>query len=233
VEEIMKEKILKLIVIILMPAVMLLTSLEIVVKSDSFFLEQYDINNVENATGMEIDELMRVTDEIQDFLFGKREDFNIKGTIDGVEQEIFNEREIIHMDDVGVLFDKGILFRNVAAMVLLFIGIYGISKRKWLYKSLILSAATYFVVLIALGGLLYLDFNRYFNLFHEIFFSNDYWILDPADSVLINMVPINFFMSIVKRILLTSSATMMGIAFLCGILLKREVKHEGNFNIRD
>jgi len=217
---------------LLVPFVVLLTSLEIVVKSEGFFLEQYEINNVEQATGMEIDELMRVTGEIQDYLFGNRDDFNITGVINSVEVEIFNEREIVHMEDVRVLFDRGIILRNAGAVLLIFILAYGVfTGKKWLLKSLLYAAVSYFILLVVSAGLLYYDFNRYFNLFHEVFFSNDYWILDPRDSVLINMVPLNFFINIVKRILIISSGAMMAILLFSWIMLKKEVTNERRFNI--
>ncbi len=228
----MRDKILKILVVLLVPFVVLLTSLEIVVKSEGFFLEQYEINNVEQATGMEIDELMRVTGEIQDYLFGNRDDFNITGVINSVEVEIFNEREIVHMEDVRVLFDRGIILRNAGAVLLIFILAYGVfTGKKWLLKSLLYAAVSYFILLVVSAGLLYYDFNRYFNLFHEVFFSNDYWILDPRDSVLINMVPLNFFINIVKRILIISSGAMMAILLFSWIMLKKEVTNERRFNI--
>ncbi|SHE66475.1 TIGR01906 family membrane protein [Alkalibacter saccharofermentans] len=228
----MRDKIIKILVVLLVPFVVLLTSLEIVVKSEGFFLEQYEINNVEQATGMEIQELMRVTGEIQDYLFGNRDDFNITGVINSVEGEIFNEREIVHMEDVRVLFDRGIILRNAGAVLLLFILAYGaFTGKKWLLKSLLYAAVSYFILLVLTAGLLFYDFNRYFNLFHEVFFSNDYWILDPRDSVLINMVPLNFFINIVKRILIISSGAMTAILLFYWIMLKKEVTNERRFNI--
>ncbi len=44
------------------------------------------------------------------------------------------------------------------------------------------------------------DFSTFWVSFHELFFTNDLWLLDPAKSVLINMVPAQFFYDLVMRI---------------------------------
>ena len=37
------------------------------------------------------------------------------------------------------------------------------------------------------------DFDKYFIKFHEIFFNNDLWMLNPETDKLIRLVPIGFF----------------------------------------
>ena len=44
------------------------------------------------------------------------------------------------------------------------------------------------------------DFNKYFLLFHEMFFSNDLWLLNPETDLLIRMLPEGFFLDMVVRI---------------------------------
>ena len=50
------------------------------------------------------------------------------------------------------------------------------------------------------GALFLSDFNKYFTLFHEIFFTNDLWLLDPRTDLLIRMLPEGFFFDMVVRI---------------------------------
>ena len=45
-----------------------------------------------------------------------------------------------------------------------------------------------------------IDFYKYFTIFHEIFFSNDLWQLEPAKDRLINMFPEAFFSDIAFKI---------------------------------
>ncbi|WP_315119394.1 TIGR01906 family membrane protein [uncultured Clostridium sp.] len=39
-----------------------------------------------------------------------------------------------------------------------------------------------------------INFDKVFVIFHKLFFSNDYWIFDPAKDPVINMLPQDFFM---------------------------------------
>lgn len=222
----MAKKVAMILVAVLVPLVLLLSGVEIAVKDDGFFQQQYVKNDVMENTGMELETLMEVTDVIQDYLFGHRDDLVYSAIIDGVEREVFNEREIVHMKDVEVLFHKGMVYRNMAALFLLAAVLYGmIRKKTFVWKGLLYGCILLLVGGVLVGTLLYLDFDRYFVMFHEVFFSNDYWILDPDESVLINMVPLPFFISMVQRIVLW---TVAGTALtgLVGILgLKREARH--------
>ena len=53
------------------------------------------------------------------------------------------------------------------------------------------------------------NFTAAFNRFHEIFFDNDLWILDPATDLLINIVPEGFFVDTALRIGLLFGGSML------------------------
>jgi len=59
------------------------------------------------------------------------------------------------------------------------------------------------------------DFTKYFVIFHQIFFDNDLWILDPATDLLINIVPEPFFMDTAGRIALTFGISVGVLFFGC------------------
>ncbi len=206
------------------PLFVLLTTVEFIVRWDGFFRDQYIENGVVETTNIKIDNLMKITDEIQNFLLGDRQDFAIRGIIDDQEQIVFKEREIVHMEDVKNLFNAGIILRNICGLIVLICGIYFYKKDKvTLYKSMKYSAIAFIIGGIFLCVLLSQDFNKYFVVFHKIFFTNDYWILDPTESVLINMVDIHFFMNIATLILGTSLAFLLAIGIL-GALMERRIK---------
>ena len=58
------------------------------------------------------------------------------------------------------------------------------------------------VVAIA-GGIFASNFNKYFIMFHHMFFDNDLWLLDPATDLMIRMLPEGFFFDMVIRIVVT------------------------------
>ncbi|NLZ93111.1 MAG: TIGR01906 family membrane protein [Firmicutes bacterium] len=204
-------------VAVLITIVVLLTSVQIMVSNDNFFSQKFIDNDVSRQTNIKHSELMRITDEIQAYLFGRRADFKIYGEIAGKRKLVFNEREIAHMKDVRVLFKYGIILRNVCAIVVGILLLVFWQKKKLFFDTLLFSALAFFALALIGGLLLYYDFNRYFVLFHEIFFTNDLWILDPENSVLINMVPLDFFISIVKAIGFIAVSSMFLIGALGGL----------------
>ena len=75
--------------------------------------------------------------------------------------------------------------------------------------------AVFIAVIIA--AVLY-DFNRFWIKFHELFFSNDLWLLDPRYSTMINMLPEPLFeamvVKIIVRFVLIMSAFLGSVFFL-------------------
>jgi len=212
--------------VISIPICILLTTIQFIVLWDGFFESQYKENNVIENTSIKLDHLMDITDEIQGYLFGQRDDLFISSIIGGQEGQVFKEREIIHMEDVKSLFHGGILLRNASILLLLIFGIFFWRKDKIkLYQAMKYSAVSFVIFGIIFGWMITQDFNKYFVIFHKIFFRNDFWILNPAESVLINMVDIHFFMNIVKLILGISSPIILFIGVL-GVYLQRKSKQE-------
>ena len=210
------------------PFFFLLTITQFVIQWDYLYISHYENYNVDKTTTIDMDELMYITDEIQEYLLGDRKDFAIVGVVGGVEKQVFNEREIVHMDDVKVLFDKGILIRNLCGILAAGIGVFLWKRSKQtLYRYMKFSSIGFLSIGTILAILFISNFNKYFNLFHEIFFNNDYWILDPNDSVLINMVNLEFFSKIAGLILAISTVSMILIGTFGFIMQRKEGNYEG------
>ena len=124
--------------------------------------------------------------------------------------------------------------RNLAAViVLLAAGLVLLRRSRELLRgwcTVFVRVATVFLALIgALGFAALVDFNRFWTLFHQIFFRNDLWLLNPATSVLIQMVPEAFFSAIVTKILIWFAVVMIIWFALAGLGLsvaKRRAKRK-------
>lgn len=182
------------------------TSVEAVVYwTPGYFEKEYTKYNVlDSLPAMTMDDLLHVTDEMMDYLRGDREDLHVETTMGGQQREFFNEREIAHMEDVQVLFLKAMSIRRVcvvlAVALLIFMAATKSRLKTVLPSSLCIGTGLFFGLVTALGLIISTDFNRYFVMFHHIFFSNDLWILDPSTDMLINIVPEGFFMDTAARI---------------------------------
>lgn len=185
--------------------VLFVTSVEVAIYMDfGFYEKEYEKYQVLDDLDMQMEDVMLVTHEMMDYLHGKRDDLVVMTTVSGEKREFFNEREKQHMVDVKNIFLAGMQVRRVAIILMLgSLAILFFSKAKWK----ILVAKWYMgitcvltVIGIGLGYLFAQDFNTYFVKFHEIFFTNDLWILNPDTDLMIRMLPEGFFADFSVRI---------------------------------
>lgn len=186
--------------------ILFITSVEAVVYwTPGYFEKEYTKYQVlDSLPSMTMDNLLGVTDEMMDYLKGEREDLHVMTTMGGQQREFFNEREIAHMEDVRTLFLEAMSLRRIclalAAALLLLMAVTKARMRRVLPSSLCIGTGLFFGLVTVLSLIISTDFNKYFIMFHHMFFNNDLWILDPATDMLINIVPEGFFMDTAARI---------------------------------
>ncbi|MEE1314402.1 MAG: TIGR01906 family membrane protein [Faecalimonas sp.] len=212
---------------------LLITSFEIAAYSDfGWYEKEYAKYGVCTDLEMEMGDVLEVTREMMAYLRGDREDLVVETVVAGEEREFFNAREKAHMVDVQELFIGGLWLRRIA-VVLFVLAIFLLWKlkgdwRRILPKSFLIGTG---VMVGLLGGLAILvaqDFHRVFFLFHELFFDNDLWLLDPNTDLLIRMLPEGFFFDMVVRIAIIFA---VGLSLLCvasGVLLCRNKNNKYN-----
>lgn len=174
---------------------------EMIIFNDAYFEWHYENRDVTSTTEMTVDDLMYVTNEMLDYLKGSREDLVIISTVDGQEEVVFGQREQDHMVDVKDMYLAVRDMRRLSTLLIVMVLLAGaFLSREMLYHvfnrmKYIIGVLMVFVVI--LGGLFATNFDKYFTMFHELFFSNDLWLLNPKTDILINMVPESYFYSIV------------------------------------
>lgn len=200
----------------IMVSLLLLTmSIGIYAYNDDLYMKLYMENGVLERTGMDEDNLSKVTDGLIAYMVDDVETLDMKAIIRGEEREVFNKREKDHMIDVKnlVLLNesiRGVLF----GAVLFFVGLSLWRKQHSFIFKIGMKQA--FVSLLLAGGLLVIsmtDFSSAFIKFHQIFFTNDLWILDPRTDTLIQMLPEPFFQSMAIRMF----GTWLGASVLAGV----------------
>lgn len=208
--------------------VLLFTSVKFVVYSDTYFKWHYNQHGIVEVTKMDIKNLMEVTDKMMDYLIDKRDSLDMTAMIDGQEQEVFGEREKAHMVDVKDLFLAGKQMRDLFAIVLFVLILYfGRMKRDYLFawlNQLSVFFVSSFFAIAAFSAIVSTDFNKYFTLFHKLFFKNDLWLLDPDTDILVNMVPEIFFFETVLIIAAVFVASIVAIVLLSKFIRSRQSK---------
>ena len=201
------QKISAVIMMFLLIGVLLLTSFQVAIYGDSqyrFYEREYKKYQVADSLNMTMDNIMDVTDQMMAYLIGKKAELSVITDVDGETQDFFNEQDRFHMGEVKDLFLGGLKIRNIMLVAVLLILILLAARKADLIKLL---PRAYFVTLgitgvitIVLGVLFASDFDKYFRIFHEIFFDNDQWMFDPATDYMIRMLPEGFFYDFVFRI---------------------------------
>lgn len=211
-------------------AILLITSVEAVAYwTPGYYEKEYTKYQVlEDLPEMTMEDLLAVTDEMMEYLRGDREDLHVFTTMGGEYREFFNAREIAHMEDVRGLFLCGLTIRRTAFCILIACVIFLIVSKANLLavipKTICLGMGAVFLAAGVLGGIIATDFNKYFILFHHIFFDNDLWLLDPATDMLINIVPEPFFMDTAFRILAVFCGSTAVIFLFCLFLWRKQRK---------
>jgi integral membrane protein (TIGR01906 family) len=205
--------------------VLMVTAFEVAMYADlSFYEKEYEKYEVLSDLNMEMEDTLYVTQEMMQYLRGNREVLSVVTMVDGQEQDFFGEQDRLHMEDVQRLFLGGLRMRRGAmCMVLFCVAVLVLQKKKWLSSFLRMFwkvVLGFFAVLAVLGIWIWKDFNHVFIKFHELFFTNDLWIFDPATDYMIRMLPEGLFYDMVLRIGGFFCLFFLGIAVLHKILTK-------------
>lgn len=182
-----------------------------------YYMESFEENGVYQVTGKTEEELQVVSKDIITYL---------KGNQDDALDRHFNEREIHHMEDVLGLYELARVIKLVSALLALGIIFLFLSKEKagFMGKWMVLGIFANHILLILLGIFIVTDFTKYFTIFHEIFFDNDLWILNPNTDLLIQMLPEPFFINIAVKIGL-SFIKYLALAQLIGYIFYKKGKY--------
>ncbi len=185
--------------------------------SDSFYQNEYLKLDTANDIGMSISDLNKTTDVLLGYLQDKYQTLDTDANVNGMDREVFNDREKAHMVDVKNLYQNVLVVRNVAFVVYLltFVYVCFTDNKKYIFSSYKKSLAIFgfiigFILLFCL-----IDFDGFWTNFHHIFFpNNDLWLLDPRTDILIMMVPEQFFFDLCISIIVSIIVFLGGVYFL-------------------
>ena len=211
-------------------AALLITSFEIAMYSDfDVYRYEYEKYDVLSDLDMNMDDVMYVTHEMMDYLRGKGDTLSVMTTVEGREQDFFNEQDRFHMGEVRDLFIGGLNIRFgaciAAVLCILFLIITRADIKKIIPRSYWIALGITGTAVLFLGIAAVVDFDSVFVQFHHIFFDNDLWIFDPAEDYMIRMLPEGLFYDMVMRIgpvFVASLVVLLALSFIPKILDRKK-----------
>lgn len=163
----------------------------------NFYKDFYKKENIADYIGTSSDNLINNTQNLLNYL-NKKEQLNTGW---------FSEKDILHMVDVQNLytFSHNIMIYCFITFILsTIIIILNLRGKSLLYITKIFNKILLlFIGLIGgLSTIIAYNFNSFWIKFHTTLFSNDLWLLSPNESNLIKMVPEEFFISLITKIII-------------------------------
>ncbi|MGN0354838.1 MAG: TIGR01906 family membrane protein [Muricoprocola sp.] len=142
--------------------------------------------HISEVSGYSEEEIRANYDEVIDYeLFPSHKELNLVGMP-------MSEEARIHFQEVKEIFG---FFEKMLVMTF-FLGTVGIvwQHRKHHDAYLRLAGEISVVIPAVLGVLMAFRWDWLFDTFHELMFSNDYWLFNPVTDPIINILPDEFFL---------------------------------------
>ena len=183
----------------------------------NFYKNFYQKENLADYINTSSDNLINNTQNLLNYL-NKKEQLNT---------DWFSEKDIVHMVDVQNLytFSHNIMIYCLLTLIISTIIIILILRGKsLLYITKIFNKVLLlFIVLVGgLSAVIAYNFNSFWIKFHTTLFSNDLWLLSPSESNLIKMVPEEFFISLITKII-TYILILFILLFTSNIVIRKKL----------
>ena len=183
----------------------------------NFYKNFYQKENLASYIGTSSDNLINNTQNLLNYL-NKKEQLNT---------DWFSEKDILHMVDVQNLytFSHNIMIYCLITLIISTIIIILILRGKSLVYITKIFNKVLLLFIVLVGGLsavIAYNFNSFWIKFHTTLFSNDLWLLSPSESNLIKMVPEEFFISLITKII-TYILILFILLFTSNIVIRKKL----------
>jgi integral membrane protein (TIGR01906 family) len=182
--------------VLLLPFLIIGTSLRSLVTDRDFMLSGFRDNDVAATTGLDDPQLQRIADLFVAYFQAPPGQIQTQVTAFGQQRLLFNDREVAHMEDVQALIQFFLRMQIVAAAVVavrLLVAIFLDRGVVNLGRDMLISTALMVTLVVVVGIASAIDFDALWTRFHQIAFRNDLWLLDPTRDYLIMLFPEPFW----------------------------------------
>jgi len=182
----------------------------------NFYKSFYQKENLAPKIGTTYEELIKNTTNLLDYL-------NHKAILN---LDWYTDKDILHMQDVRTLYSlsyKTMIFFIVVFTISTILLIILCKKRTIFYITNIFNKVllAFIIVIGILSCIISYNFTSFWIKFHQLLFSNDLWLLSPDESNLIQMVPEEFFISLITTIILHIFILFISLLILNTVVKKR------------
>ena len=160
-------------------------------------------------SGISDADLITIGAELRRYFNTSIEPLAVRTPIYGIEQEVFNQREVAHMYDVKHLV-RGTYWVALgsALWICATLALVAVLDRPaWSTRAARLAlwgGAVTLISVFLVGLAAVASFEQLFLLFHRLSFANDLWMLNPRTDYLLILFPAGFWFDATMRVALTA-----------------------------
>lgn len=185
----------------------------------NFYKNFYQKENLAPKIGTTYEELIKNTTNLLDYL-------NHKAMLN---LDWYTDKDILHMQDVRTLYSlsyKTMIFFIIVFTISTILLIILCKKRTIFYITNTFNKVllAFIIVIGILSCIISYNFTSFWIKFHQLLFSNDLWLLSPDESNLIQMVPEEFFISLITTIILHIFILFISL-FILNTIVKKRIKN--------
>ena len=194
------------------PAILLMLvggSVTWAVNDPGLYRNGFQRYHVAARSGISDTDLLVIGADLRRYFNTGAEPLAVRAPIYGIEQDVFNQREIAHMYDVKHLVRGTYWVAAGAGLWILATLAWAFVARRnqWLRNAsrlAIWGGAVTVGAVVGVGIVAIGSFEQLFLLFHQLSFANDLWMLDPRTDYLLILFPGGFWFDATMRVALTS-----------------------------
>lgn len=204
-------KLLAFLFVAAIPVLLITSNVRVAFDSVALYEFGFERHDVSRRTGLSEEQLSDAAAQIRHYFSSDSDDelLDLRVKVGQESVALFSQREIIHMRDVNELVNLTYRLQEGAFLFMFLFITLGFLLRGsdfagHLRKLLIRGSVTTATLVAAIGLVSLVAFGPLFTLFHQLSFSNDFWQLDPARDVLVQLFPFNFWLEATVLLALAS-----------------------------
>ena len=196
------------------------------VMNDSF-LEKVNIRiGTHEKLGMSEEDLGKVARSMIYFTKGESDVLQVRVTMNGVERDFYNEKELLHIEDVRDLVREVRIFITVCGIVFVTGSIWAIWSKNVhkLAKGFLVGLGLVIILAAVVGVIAVIDMQAVIYGFHNLFFDNDLWLLDSRTDMVIWLFSHEMYGSAIARIGMWLACLLVPFTVASVIAIKKHRK---------
>jgi len=212
--------------VLCLPVVLITASILLAANSRVLYNYGFDKYAVGETTGLADSELDKVARGFIQYFGSNQESISLVVEREGQPFELFNEREVAHLEDVKALLHQDyIVLLGTLGYALSYIGVSFILGRpgfgRRLSRAVIAGGVLTLFLMLAAGLATFFNFDGFFYQFHVFSFANDFWLLDPATDFLVMLFPQGFWYDATVAVALATAAAALVLSGIAWLYLRK------------